>query len=213
MQVYNIVEQHDLFTRYEKVDIEDVEDDFITEEEYENFSNDYDNTIISNRNFINKSAIDNLIHKAVDKFKNLPKNKVTVGFEYDFGNVHVKNYFNIIFETRYGLKVSGNRIRKIVKTTFKKPNVRKSIFELFEGYLQQIMGMDIVLKSKHLKANQIKFVELTLKLGVTYNDLIIFKNMSIRSNCYYSSDFNDKDGQKYAKSWFNDTVKTIKKSK
>lgn len=214
MQVYNILEQTNLYTSFERVNIEDADGDFVTEEDLEEMKelpgNDgWGNTIYHD------NEIDIIVQEAVDKFKSRDSKRVTVLFKYDFGNWRVKDKFKDKLG-EHNLRLIGDRIRldERIVLSYNKTNAKKGLCQVIECYLVQVLEYDLKLARLHLKKNQEQAVDLSLKLGITFDQIIEFKDAkkglkTDYDNIYYDCDFNDKDGRIFAINWYNETVKKL----
>lgn len=211
-KVYSLLEKNDLYSKYERVALEDCLDEFMTAEEYNDLPESAKPycwsggaTIV-----INVKAMRDLVASAAEQFKKRDAKRKTIAFPLDTEMPEsVYEDFKERLEKR-GLKYTGGkangRVREDPKKNapkWKKDQIRRLVADTIEIYVKKEYQLDVEFHRQNQKDNQVYNVLFAIKaFGLTLESLLEWKKEHKKKAWYGEDDIKEADGLEWAKEWW-----------
>jgi hypothetical protein len=220
-KVFNVLEETPYYTIFQEVEIEDVDEEFLTAEEMKESGNDY-NTSFSvgsygdgKTGYINMTEIRKDATEASLLFKNRGKKGgkqlKTIAYPLDFEDKRVqeviRNHFRDELKSR-NLKYVGGRVRLETKekTLFNKNRARKGMMYGLELLLfneEKGFGVDVKMRESHVIKYQRRYCKFAEKLGITHQILMDYID---EKTGYYMEEARKEASHVYLKEFWDESL-------
>lgn len=221
-KVFNVVEETPYYTIFEEVEIEDVDEEFMTSEEMTESGYDYKTSFSvgsygdGKTGYINLTEVNKAATEASQLFKDRGskggKQLKTIAYALDFDDKrvqeNVRDHFRDALAKR-NLKYIGGRVRLNTKEKelFNKNRARKGMMYGFELYVNSMensnIGLDLKFRDSHVIKYQRRYIKFAERLGITHQVLMDYIDTS---STYYCEEAKNEKSHEYLKEFWEESL-------